>query len=312
MLTARTGVQPSKMLASQAYSKAVIAGFIILLVAASSTRAKEWRGIVPLHSTRADVELLLGPPTIDRSDGAFYQLKSERVSIDYSTGPCGVEPSRWNVPLDTVINIWVTPKPHSLRLADLKLNESKFKKETNDHVWHVVSYVNEAEGISYQVDTSADGMVTLIKYVPAAKDEHLRCPKTEEQLERTVKFDSYPDIPFESEKRRLDSFAEQVRRYTSTQAYIMVYAGRRARAGEAEARATRAKGYLVKERGIEAGRITTIDGGHQEELTVELYLVPPGARPPLPTPTVEPSEVQIIKAAEARKNSRRSTRARCK
>lgn len=311
MLTARIGVQLSKMLATRIYSKVAITGFAILLLAANSTRAKEWRGIVPLHSTRADVERLLGSPTIERKDGAFYQLMSERVSIDYSRGPCGVESSRWNVPLNTVISIWVTPKPHSIRLADLKLDESRFQGVTNDHLPYIVSYVNEEEGISYEVDTSADGMVTLIKYVPAAKDMYLRCPTMGEQLERTVKFDSYSDIPFESEKQRLDSFAEQARRYASTQAYIMVYAGRRARSGEAAARARRAKEYIVKGRGIEAERITMIDGGHQEEPAVELYLVPPGAQPPLPAPTVEPGDVQIIKARTLRKY-RRSTLPRCK
>jgi hypothetical protein len=209
--------------------------------------------------------------------------------------------------------MWVTLKRGLLKLADLKLAESKYKKERDNHVWDIFNYINEVEGVSYQVDTSDDGMVTLIKYFPAAKDEHLRCPGSgEEGLEGTTKFDSYSDIPFESEKRRLDSFAEQARRYASTQAYIMVHAGRRARNGEAKTRGERAKEYLVKVNGIDAGRITTIDGGHQEGLTVELYLVPIGAQPPLPAPTVEPSEVQIIKADRPRNNNRRSTRSRRK
>jgi hypothetical protein len=35
-------------------------GFLLCLV--SSSDAKDWRGIVPLHSTRVDVEKLLEPP----------------------------------------------------------------------------------------------------------------------------------------------------------------------------------------------------------------------------------------------------------
>lgn len=34
----------------------------LVLLYTSSVAAKDWRGILPLHSTRADVEALLGPP----------------------------------------------------------------------------------------------------------------------------------------------------------------------------------------------------------------------------------------------------------
>src|SRR5688572_31602729 len=40
-----------------------------------------WRGIVPLHSTREDVERLVGPPM---SNGITYDLRNERVTIGYS------------------------------------------------------------------------------------------------------------------------------------------------------------------------------------------------------------------------------------
>jgi hypothetical protein len=283
---------------------------LIVLITVTPSQAKEWRGIVPLHSTRADVERLLGPPSTDRSEITFYDFEKEEVAFHYAKGPCGVKASGWNVPRDTVTSIWVTP--NLLKLADLKLDESKYKKERDNHVQYIVNYINEAEGISYQVDTS-DGVITLIKYFPAAKEDHLRCPASgEEGLEEATKFDSYSDIPFESEKKRLDSFAEKMRRYASTQAYIMAYAGRGARVGEAKARAARAKEYLVKVRGIDAKRIETVDGGYQEQLAVELYLVPLGAPPPLSAPTVEPSEVRIIKPSDARSNARRSTRPRCK
>jgi hypothetical protein len=38
-------------------------------------------------------------------------------------------------------------------------------------------------------------------------------------------------------------------------------------------------------------RITSIDGGFREIATSELWIVPPGAQPPKPTPTVKPEEV---------------------
>ncbi|MDQ2921342.1 MAG: hypothetical protein M3R52_07010, partial [Acidobacteriota bacterium] len=50
--------------------------------------------------------------------------------------------------------------------------------------------------------------------------------------------------------------------------------------GEAQARADRAKDYLVNTRGIDAGRLTTVDGGCRSDLAVELWVVPTGATPP--------------------------------
>ena len=38
--------------------------FVLLLW--TNTAAKDWRGIVPLKSSRADVERIMGPPTTDR------------------------------------------------------------------------------------------------------------------------------------------------------------------------------------------------------------------------------------------------------
>ena len=51
-------------------------------------------------------------------------------------------------------------------------------------------------------------------------------------------------------------------------------------AGEAQQRGDRAKDYLVNTRGIEAGRITVVDGGCRSDLTVQLWIVPQGAAAP--------------------------------
>jgi hypothetical protein len=92
-----------------------------------------------------------------------------------------------------------------------------------------------------------------------------------------TKFDEYGNIKFNDEKARLDNYAIQLQNQPGTQAYIIAYG---TCAGEAQARADRAKDYLVNTRGIDAGRITTIDGGCRSDLTVELWIVPSGATPP--------------------------------
>jgi len=92
-----------------------------------------------------------------------------------------------------------------------------------------------------------------------------------------TKFDEYGNIKFNDEKARLDNYAIQLQNSTGSQGYIIAYG---ACEGEGQARADRAKNYLVNTRGIEASRITTIDGGCRADLTVELWVVPTGATPP--------------------------------
>jgi len=119
------------------------------------------------------------------------------------------------------------------------------------------------------------------------------------------KFDEYGNIAFNDEKARLDNFAIQLQNEPGAQGYIIAYGGRRGRTGEAQARADRAKDYLVNTRGLDPGRVVTVDGGYREDLTVELWIVPTGATPPTASPTVQASEVQIITGGTGRRRGRR-------
>ena len=92
-----------------------------------------------------------------------------------------------------------------------------------------------------------------------------------------TKFDEYGNIKFNDEKARLDNYAIQLQNQPGAQGYIIAYGSC---AGEAQARADRAKDYLVNTRGIDAGRIVTMDGGCRADLSVELWIVPSGATPP--------------------------------
>lgn len=109
-------------------------------------------------------------------------------------------------------------------------------------------------------------------------------------LERTI--DKYGNLRFNDEKARLDQLAIALQNDPTAQGYIVVYAGRVSRVGEAQARADRDKAYLVNNRGISADRIVTVDGGYRDQLEVELHVVPSGATPPQAKPTVQPSDVK--------------------
>ncbi len=91
------------------------------------------------------------------------------------------------------------------------------------------------------------------------------------------KYEEYGDIRFNDEKARLDNYAIDLQNTPGSQGYILAYGNC---AGQAQARADRAKDYLVNTRGIDAGRLYTVDGGCRSDLAVELWVVPTGATPP--------------------------------
>jgi hypothetical protein len=150
------------------------------------------------------------------------------------------------------------------------------------------------------VDTTGLGGVTVeatveVAGLPASCPKSASCaPEPPWVCGYTRPIDSYGDISFENEKARLDNFAIELQNDPTALGYIVAYGGRRARAGEARRRADRAKDYLVTTRLIDVSRVFIIDGGHREDLTVEIFIWPVGVAPPTPSPTVDLSEVEII------------------
>lgn len=255
---------------------------------------KGWRGITPLHSTRKDVETLLGSPKESRGVASTYEPSDGRVRVFYSSGHCKTGAANdWNVPPDTVVSLTVHPNT-KLLVADLKLDKSKYDRVLDYHLQSVVYYFNKEEGvrISARMLGGEGEEVQNITYEPAAKDYYLRCPNASKQLPDAneqgypgLRFDEYSDLSFEDEKARLDNLAIYLQKSEPDfKGYIIVYGGQNTCSGEAQARAKRARDYLVKVRGIEAARIVTIDGGCRDRLEVELYAVPKSMSPPTPNP----------------------------
>ncbi len=117
------------------------------------------------------------------------------------------------------------------------------------------------------------------------------------------KFDGYGNIGWEDEEARIDNYAISLMVEPTLQAYVIIYGGRHGRRGEAQARAARAKGYLTKQRGINRERITIINGGYREDLTIELWLNPRGEKAPLPMPTITSRDI-VFKDALRHKHPR--------
>lgn len=105
-------------------------------------------------------------------------------------------------------------------------------------------------------------------------------------------FDECNSCSLNDQKARLDNLAVELQNDPSARAYIIAYGGRMSPLGQGQKLMSRAREYLVSHRGIDASRLTVVNGGFREEDSVELWLVPSGAAAPQPTPTVQMGDVK--------------------
>ena len=105
-------------------------------------------------------------------------------------------------------------------------------------------------------------------------------------------FDQFPSLAFDDDKARFDNLAIELQNTPNSTAYIVIYAGRTSRAGQADRLGQRTLDYLTTARGVDANRIVITNGGYRDQDYIEIWICPSGARPPPPTPTVQPGDVQ--------------------
>jgi hypothetical protein len=145
----------------------------VVLLAGAPAQAKEWRRIVPLRTTRAQVERRLGRPR-----RGVYDLGAERAFIYFSGERCAGGEG-WDVPRDTVVRISVTPKT-KVRLSELRLDMHRFERTTDSEVTSHALYTDKAAGVTYEVFEGGgenNGLLLHINFDPAAADDRrLRCP----------------------------------------------------------------------------------------------------------------------------------------
>lgn len=140
-----------------------------------AAQAKDWRGIKPLHSTRVDVERILGVKSLSESFDAF-KLDDAQVIIFYAREACDSEGEKWNVPRGTVIAFSVTQEP-AQRLSMIDVDLSLYKKSSYaSDIGVVVTYADEESG--FAIEARGDTVINKI-YGPTKQDAHLRCSRKE-------------------------------------------------------------------------------------------------------------------------------------
>lgn len=261
----------------------------------TAARAQGRKGIVPLHSTRADVERLLGPGGGECK--CHYELYGDRIRVEYAKAPCAGYPSGWNVPADTVLMVRISPELER-QFSELGLDESKYEKDYDDTF--TTYYSSREEGIQYVVAyqnpvTGVENVIREIHYVPSSRDSRLRCPcfpPEDESIFRTRPFDEFMDMPYEDSRARLDNFAIQLAQDPEWKGYVIVYAAKRTAPDRAKGYARRFKEYVSKHRVVPSEKVHAMYGGYRDYLTVELYLFRQDIPPPKPRPTHEPCDLE--------------------
>ena len=108
-----------------------------------------------------------------------------------------------------------------------------------------------------------------------------------------VKLDEYGDLSSDDEAARLDLFAARLFNQAKLRGQIVAYSGPRMLRGDYLRRIYGIHKYLTYSRGIEANRIAVVDAGYKEQFSTELWLLPEGAHPPTPVPTIPQPSVSI-------------------
>jgi hypothetical protein len=130
-------------------------------------------GIIPLKSTRPDVERLLGIPNgyCTEESSSDYKCPDEGVTVRYSNGNCE---GGWIVQQDTVLNVKVSPKER-LEFTDLGLDLTRYEKSQPEHdVPDRIDYRDSAHGLTISVRSD---IVYEYTFGPTLADDCLSCER---------------------------------------------------------------------------------------------------------------------------------------
>lgn len=274
--------------------------FLILIGSVSSfSQTNAWNGLVPLRSTRAEVEKLLGAPQENYYPTFKYESKAGRVRIRYSTGKCR---GGWKVRIGTVLRIDVDPvSPEGKNPEELKIDKSKFSSPSDDALYQ--TWTNPEDGLRYH--SNAGGRLVSITYLPKRSDNDLRCngfpPYAPE-----AQYDAFDRLSFyvgklnekQEPRRILDEVTklfirldnknkESNDKYTG---YILIYFDKKLPAAAYRKRVGKIKKHISEITKTSRERVTVIEGGMRTESLLEFYILPANRKPPAPDPTLPSSQ----------------------
>ena len=161
----------------------VLGPTLALVLLSSAANPKDWRGLTPFHSTRTDVEKLLGEPPPPPSDGShvytlnknrsIYRTDEGQIYIIYKRDDWDAEGCWKAIPTDTIVFIQVTFKK-PVPLKDFPINVQKtnqFDPSSPEGIGYL-AYIDESSGLMIR---TFKGNVEEAYYFASAADKP-SCP----------------------------------------------------------------------------------------------------------------------------------------
>jgi hypothetical protein len=105
--------------------------------------------------------------------------------------------------------------------------------------------------------------------------------------------DSFGEIYTSDLKARLDNFAVELQTKPGAKGVVVTYAAKNKFPGWPVRRADLSVDYLINSRGIDAARISVLNGGLRDDTLFELWVLPPGAEL-----NVKPFDVSLLMSGE--------------
>ncbi|HYW73747.1 MAG TPA: hypothetical protein VE961_22175 [Pyrinomonadaceae bacterium] len=135
-----------------------------------------WRGLIPLRSTRKDVERLLGSSKDSVAGTYIYDAGVELAHITYSKGACADSvQGRWNVASETVLEIRVYPRT-DVPVRDFEPALGIYKRTPDPSIPNWAFYFNNESGVTIQTKTEANAeIVEIVTFGPSSENSELRC-----------------------------------------------------------------------------------------------------------------------------------------
>ncbi len=287
----------------------------LMLVAVFPTFAQSnsWKGIVPLRSTRADVEKTLGVIGTDEFRGWKYDTVDATVYVGYTSGNCE---DGWNVPKDRVFSITVYDKStrdSMISAKDMGLERERFAVLFDDASYG--KWVDAENGFYYYFSNGGQAFISKT-YFPRRSDNELRCngfpPYAPDAL-----YAPYEYLPFCVQTENVREFDERLnprvhasmhlaRESGDDFVYVLVYFDRTHSLQFYRKRLARLRNHANKIPGYSRDRIFFIEGGLREESQIEFYILSSKVKPPAPRPTL-PSP-QFMRPEPKRTKQTRKTR----
>lgn len=139
---------------------------------------EEWSCLMPLKSTRAEVEKILGKPDKFFDTYGRYDTSYGRYSVWYATGHCQkkVEGQDWNVDAGIMTSLFVYP--NKVNLIDQYLSNLKdYERRESPGGYSRFLYLSKDESLIYETIKRPDSseFIYAISLEPGKDKEKLLC-----------------------------------------------------------------------------------------------------------------------------------------